>query len=125
MIYSIELLSIKSIQCIAAHRATHSFHPSLSSARSIASLHVISLHRMSLRIVSCQSNKLFRYQLDYFTFYSSIIYGEICILPGIIGVLESVLVSEWHWVQILVKAEFWVEISASLGLANSHLSYIE
>jgi len=42
------------VPCISAHRATQSPHPSLSSARLIASLHFIFTHRMSSRRVSCQ-----------------------------------------------------------------------
>src|SRR6218665_3465475 len=53
MIKDNELVSY-SFLCKLAHRATQSLHPSLSSASLIASPHVISMHRMSSRIVSCQ-----------------------------------------------------------------------
>src|SRR6218665_4149646 len=38
----------------SCHRVMQFFHPFLSSARFITSVHVISMHRMSSRIVSCQ-----------------------------------------------------------------------
>src|SRR6218665_3177428 len=48
------LLSTLSFPCKSAHRATQSLYPSLSSARANAFLHVISMHRTSSRILSCQ-----------------------------------------------------------------------
>src|SRR6218665_2707424 len=47
----LHLLSVWSFLCKSAHQTTQSHYPSLSSGILIASLHVISMHRMSSRYV--------------------------------------------------------------------------